>query len=147
MANDREAHRKPVSPVLRDERIRSYHLPFLPPSPDYLTAYSGHTRRSEDSFDTVSSVSFAEVSKPSTRTRSRSAEEDDVMTPLRPTPSSTTRSTRTIHNSDRISITQLAFAMQREVYTETTDYYSYPDTVSSLSGIRESPPVYISFGG
>ncbi|KAJ7887787.1 hypothetical protein B0H14DRAFT_3856164 [Mycena olivaceomarginata] len=139
MANDREAHRKPVSPVLRDERIRSYHLPFLPPSPDYLTAYSGHTRRSEDSFDTVSSVSFAEVSKPSTRTRSRSAEEDDVMTPLRPTPSSTTRSTRTIHNSDRISITQLAFAMQREVYTETTDYYSYPDTVSSLSGIP--PPM------
>ncbi|KAF8190631.1 hypothetical protein K438DRAFT_1831390 [Mycena galopus ATCC 62051] len=139
MANDPEPRRQPVSPVLRE---RSYHLPFLPPSPDYLTAHSG-SRRSDDTFDTVSNVSFAEITPKPTRdntpnskpTRDNSADE---ATPLYPanTPNGTTRSTdvsRSIHNSDRISITQIAFALQREEIGDSTDYYSCPSMISSVT--------------
>ncbi|KAF7358481.1 Fungal-trans domain-containing protein [Mycena venus] len=138
------SRRQPISPVLREDKVRSYHLPFLlpPPSPDYITAYSGsRSRRSEDSFDTVSSVSFAEMTSKSPTRSNSNAEEDDVTTPLRSvnTPNGTTRSThvstRSIHNSDRISIAQLAFAMQREEFGVSSDYYSYPSRMSSISGI------------
>jgi hypothetical protein len=150
-----ESRRQPVSPILREERIRSFHLPFFPPSPDYTTAHSGHpteSRRSEESFDTISSVSFAEMSIKPTRPFANSTEgtEDyDVTTPLRPvdTPNGTTRSTRvstrSIHNSDRISIAQLAFALQREEFTETTDYFSWTSSISRLS--KSSLHSYVFF--
>ncbi|KAJ6506722.1 hypothetical protein C8R45DRAFT_970361 [Mycena sanguinolenta] len=127
MASNRESRRQPVSPVLRE---RSYHLPFLPPSPDYLTARS---RGSGDSFDTISSVSFAEMT-PLKPTPANSAKET---TPLHLSPNGTIRSTdvsRSIHNSDRISITQLAYAMHRDEFSsDTTDYYASPSQISSIT--------------
>ncbi|KAJ7187347.1 hypothetical protein C8R46DRAFT_1059521 [Mycena filopes] len=137
-----EARRQPITAVLQQdaERIRSFHLPFLPPSPDYMTAYSGH--RSQNSFDTVSSVSFAEmkggkVAPSSKEEEAHEEEEDDVITPLRPTatdnsPHGTTRSSRSIHNSDRISITQLAFSMQPVDSTDSSQYFSNGSRRSSL---------------
>ncbi|KAJ7127963.1 hypothetical protein C8R44DRAFT_779076 [Mycena epipterygia] len=148
-----EARRQPISPVLREEKIQAFHLPFMPPSPDYMTAHSGHrSRRSEDSFDTVSSVSFAEMKTKSSaaelKTKSsrmfgNNTEEDDVTTPLRSftSPGGTTRSSRasprSIHNSDRISITQLAFNLRHEESTDYTDYFSYSAESSVPS---EIPP-------
>ncbi|KAJ7110732.1 hypothetical protein C8R43DRAFT_962214 [Mycena crocata] len=140
-----EARRQPISPVLREEKIRSFHLPFLPPSPDYMTASSGQrSQPSEDSFDTVSSVSFAEIKRKSGRLFDPT-EEDDVTTPLRPSPHSMTRSThistRSIHNSDRLSITQLAFSMRHQDYIDASDYFSYADAGTSvISGIVPTLP-------
>lgn len=106
-----------------------------------MTAHSGHgSQRSEDSFDTVSSVSFAEMKSKSSaadmKTKSsrmfdNNTEEDDVTTPLRSftSPGGTTRSARasprSIHNSDRISITQLAFNLRQEESTDYSEYFSY----------------------
>ncbi|KAJ6460486.1 hypothetical protein C8R47DRAFT_1160918 [Mycena vitilis] len=138
-----QAHRQAVSPTLREDKIRDFHLPFLgvvPPSPDYMTTHSGHrSRGSEDSFDTVSSVWFAEMNtRVSTQLLTDNTEVDDVTTPLRPgnsatpSPKGTVRSTRSIHNSDRISITQLAHAMQQREGADTSDYYSYLTTFSEI---------------
>ncbi|KAJ7642056.1 hypothetical protein FB45DRAFT_1054395 [Roridomyces roridus] len=159
----KEVRRQPINPTLRHERIRSFHLPFVPPSPvaslgrassRYVTASSGHghhSHDSEDSFDTVSSVAFAEIevvvkSKSkmtpprflltAATTRDRDAVEDaEMTTPLRSlaptpsdTPSGTTRSTngngRSVHNSDRISITQIALELRNALASsEGTEYY------------------------
>ncbi|KAJ7458728.1 hypothetical protein B0H11DRAFT_2060791 [Mycena galericulata] len=147
-----EMRRQPISPVLREEKIRSYHLPFYAPSPEYVTASSGHRSRESNSFDTISSVSFAEMenkSKSTPRMLSQGTEDDDIMTPLRSQVGSrdgTTRSTRSIHNSDRISITQLAFGLRNELedFTNNTDHSRYDsgDTeTSATSEISTEPPV------
>ncbi|KAJ7763403.1 hypothetical protein B0H16DRAFT_493071 [Mycena metata] len=147
-----ESHRQPVNAVLREERIKSFHLPFLPPSPDYMTADSGHrSRNSQDSFETVSSVSFAEMTSKSSKSTPAggSNEKDDIITPLRPvdnsphgTTRSTRRSSRSIHNSDRISITQLAFSMQNVDSTDTSQYFSYSSRNSSISRKVPTPTEY-----
>ncbi|KAJ7782242.1 hypothetical protein DFH07DRAFT_789943 [Mycena maculata] len=150
-----EARRQPINPILREEKLRSFHLPFPPPSPDYVTATSGHhSHGSEDSFDTISSVSFAEMKSKSPRPLGHlhSTEEDDITTPLRSfdgSPNGTTRSTRisprSIHNSDRISVTQLAFGLRSGEPSEESDYFHYyPGEISSLSDPpidRLTPPV------
>ncbi|KAJ7040585.1 hypothetical protein C8F04DRAFT_239911 [Mycena alexandri] len=140
-----ESRRQPINDVLQHERITSFHLPFLPPSPDYMTAHSSRrSPASQYSFETVSSVSFAEMTSKSAPLAGGCKEKDDVTTPLRPVDSSphgTTRSTRhssrSIHNSDRISITQLAFSMQHVGSTETSQYFSYSSQTSSIS--RKTP--------
>ncbi|KAJ6600459.1 hypothetical protein DFH09DRAFT_595605 [Mycena vulgaris] len=124
----REARRQAISPVLR-EKTMSFHLPFLPPSPEYITASSGNrSHRSGASFDTISSLSFADADvKRKSPPTVYSNEEDDVMTPLRSfiTPTGTTRSTRSIRNSDRISITQLAFSLGKRPSSDGSDYFSH----------------------
>ncbi|KAJ7626460.1 hypothetical protein B0H17DRAFT_563100 [Mycena rosella] len=112
-----------------------------------MTAYSGHrSQRSEHSFDTISSVSFAAIDAKqsrSTQTFEYSNEEDDIRMPLRSfdSPAGTTRSTRSIRNSDRISITQLAFGLGNDPYGEETNYSSLSgQTTPSLLGITPGPP-------
>ncbi|KAK7002427.1 fungal-trans domain-containing protein [Favolaschia claudopus] len=160
LATNHEPHREPISPVLRDDKIRNYHLPFIPPSPDYITAHSGHARQdSGDSFDTVSSVSFAEMTG-KTAPRNKAVELDDVTAPLRPnpvndnsnalviTPKGTLRSTRSfvvtpvsihsIHASDRMAVTQHGFSLQGEDPSDTSEYFSYPSRMSWVSEITPS---------
>ncbi|KAJ7458174.1 hypothetical protein FB451DRAFT_585331 [Mycena latifolia] len=135
----REERRQAISPVLRQEKIMSFHLPFAPPSPEYMTASSGHrSQKSEDSFDTVSSVSFADmdVKNKSARPFEYTTEEDDVRTPLRSfaTPTGTTR--RDIASS------------------ESSDYLNETPSVSELTTVHsqtehrnpaELPPIIRSF--
>ncbi|KAJ7479066.1 hypothetical protein FB451DRAFT_1240520 [Mycena latifolia] len=135
----REERRQAISPVLRQEKIMSFHLPFPPPSPEYMTASSGHRyQNSEDSFDTVSSVSFADVDVKNKAARTLEYTiEEVVRTPLRSfvTPTGTTRSTRSIHNSDRISITQLAFALGNIGSSESSGYVTETPSVSGLATV------------
>ncbi|KAJ7469135.1 hypothetical protein FB451DRAFT_1400701 [Mycena latifolia] len=138
LRTSREERRQAISPVLRQEKITSFHLPFPPPSPEYMMASSGHRyQNSEDSFDTISSVSFAEtdVKNKAAQTFEYTTEEDDVRTPLRSyvTPAGTTRSTRSIHSSDRISNTQLAFALGNIGSSESSDYVTETPPVSGLT--------------
>ncbi|KAJ7785271.1 hypothetical protein DFH07DRAFT_935052 [Mycena maculata] len=144
-----EARRQPISSVLRDEKIRNFHLPFPPASPEYITASSGHrSQRSEDSSDTNSSVSFAEMKSKSPRPLGNlnDTEEEDITTPLRSFNGSlnnTTRNTRvssSIHNSDRISITQLAFSLRNgEDLREDSDYFHYYSGETSWVSV---PPIH-----
>ncbi|KAJ7443575.1 hypothetical protein FB451DRAFT_1295620 [Mycena latifolia] len=108
----REERRQAISPVLRQEKIMSFHLPFSPPSPEYMTANKA-ARTLEYTIEEV------------------------VRTPLRSlvTPTGTTRSTRSIHNSDRISITQLAFALGSIGSSENSDYATEAPSVSGLTTV------------
>jgi hypothetical protein len=136
-----EERRQAVSPVLRQDTIRSFHLPFIPPSsPEYVTASSGDHRsqksdKSSD-FDTVSSVSFAEMK---TKIDNSSREIEEVLRSFVPSPAGTTRSARSksIHNSDRISITQLAFGLRTQTLSDGSDAQSQSGGTPSLSGISK----------
>ncbi|KAJ7442038.1 hypothetical protein FB451DRAFT_1440787 [Mycena latifolia] len=125
----REERRPAIIPVLRQA-----------PSPEYMTASSGHRyKNSEDSFDTVSSVLFADmdVRNKVARTSEYTTEEDDVRTRLRSfvTPTSTTRSTRSINNSDHISITQFAFVLGNIGTSESSDHVTETPSVSELTTV------------
>jgi hypothetical protein len=126
----RDPRRQLISPELREHKTRSYHLPFTPPSPSYRTASSGDCPHgSNETFDTISTVSFAEMTK-STRTPN----EDEIRTPLRSftSPNGTGRthiSSHSIRNSDRMSITELAFRLGRA--DSSSDFVSLPRHVSS----------------
>ncbi|KAJ6632308.1 hypothetical protein B0H10DRAFT_1976905 [Mycena sp. CBHHK59/15] len=152
----RDPRRQAISPILREEKIRSFHMPLFPPSTSYVTARSGHRSYGSDdfkSFDTVSSVSFAEVTTKSSRLPSSQppcdSSDDDVLTPLRSYSSpaetrsrSTPLSSPSIHNSDRISITELAYGMQHEESGDSSDYYAFPRRVSSEAGSMQIPPPF-----
>ncbi|KAJ7070391.1 hypothetical protein B0H15DRAFT_114822 [Mycena belliarum] len=131
----REEHRQAVNPVLRQEKAMNFHLPFSPPFPEYTytTPRPGHrSQMSDDSFDTVSSVSFLAIDvkeRPARTFEYSAAEDDEVRTPLRSlrsyvTPTGTQRSTQSgsVHNSDRISITQLAFGLGNADLSESTEH-------------------------